>query len=134
MSEDSVEDFVNRGGKIQQSKMHKPRKGERLPGSRHIGGPGDTNSSRTRGINANTVGSKVVGESVNEGNWEKTRSGDYLNSHTGVRSNRPGNLGEPSNSDKLAYYQKELSRLKSSPNSFKSHIADAEKMIRRYSK
>ena len=61
VAEDEMADFIAGGGKITQVPFKPPRKGERLGGSRHIGGRGDTPTSRHKGISANTQGNKVIG-------------------------------------------------------------------------
>ena len=61
VAEDEMADFIAGGGKITQVPFKPPRKGERLGGSRHIGGGGDTPTSRHKGISANTQGNKVIG-------------------------------------------------------------------------
>ena len=72
---------------------------------------------------------------VTEGQaYSKTPSGDYRNAHTGVVTSKPGvNPGEPSSAQKLKYYTDELERMQTNPAAKKSHIAHAEKMIRKYS-
>ena len=55
VTEESVDDFLARGGKIQQGKTHKPRKAERWQGSSHIGAAGGKGSKGTvSGMAANT--------------------------------------------------------------------------------
>jgi len=61
VAEDEMSDFLDSGGKITQVPYKQPRKGERLGGSRHIGGGGDPSTSRHKGISANTQGNKVIG-------------------------------------------------------------------------
>lgn len=55
VDEDSVEDFLAKGGKIQFGKTHKPRKAEKWQGSSHIGGAGGKGTKgRVSGMGANT--------------------------------------------------------------------------------
>jgi hypothetical protein len=73
-------------------------------------------------------------EFITEADFSKDPSGLYRNMHTGVLVNKPGeNLGEPSNAHKADYYRKELERLKLSPTPRKTHIAHAERMVKKFS-
>ena len=116
-----------------------PHKGKMVPGKIVRHDPGKGGYSPAYVVNIGEYESKIVPvhhvkQDVAEGNWSKDRAGNYLNTHTGVRNTSPSNPGEPSNKEKFEYYRKKLVQLKSNPNSFKTHIAHAEKMLKRYSK
>jgi len=70
VAEDAVDDFLAKGGQIQQGKLHKPRKSERWQGSSHIGAAGGKGSKGTvSGLGANTNpkgGKPVVTADINE--------------------------------------------------------------------
>lgn len=72
---------------------------------------------------------------LDEAKLVKDPSGHYLNLQTGRLTDRHGNTGgEPDDRHGLDYYTKERDRLKANPNSYKSHIKHAEKMVKRYSR
>lgn len=77
----------------------------------------------------------VSKEKVDESNWIKTPNDSHYNLHTGVSSI---NKGEDTSYDDAKnahdYYKKEVERLRANPNSYKSHIKDAEMMLRRAKK
>lgn len=60
--DDAVKDFLAKGGEIQKGKTHKPRKSERLGGSRHIGGGGDKMKSSRTGISSKPTGKAIAGQ------------------------------------------------------------------------
>ncbi len=71
----------------------------------------------------------------------ETKYSDGYDSSTGMMHGRPYNDpmrrhpgNEPSDSEKLKYYQEKLADLKANPDSYKTHVRDAELMIRRYSR
>ena len=80
VAEDEMSDFIAGGGEITQVPFRKPRKAERLGGSKHIGGPGDPSTSRFKGISANTQGKAVIGQAkrVLEAPGDKGSSREHL--------------------------------------------------------
>jgi|GEM_PF-2876659 len=60
--DDAVKDFLAKGGQVQKGKTHKPRKSERLGGSRHIGGGGEKMKSSRTGISSKPTGRAVAGQ------------------------------------------------------------------------
>jgi hypothetical protein len=85
LAEDAVDDFLARGGEIQQGKFRKPRKSEKTDyGSRHIGGMRDAvagKGGKTLGKAAATNfmgGGKAV---VGEGGCNHTREGEMCPEH-----------------------------------------------------
>lgn len=60
--DDAVKDFLAKGGEVQKGKTHKPRKSERLGGSRHIGGSGEKMKSSRTGISSKPTGKAVAGQ------------------------------------------------------------------------
>ncbi len=85
LAEDAVDDFLARGGEIQQGKFRKPRKSEKTDyGSRHIGGMRDAvagKGGKTLGKAAATNfmgGGKAV---VGEGGCNYTREGEMCPEH-----------------------------------------------------
>lgn len=59
--EETVDDFLKRGGTVQQLKMRKPRAGEKWQGSAHIGKSSERPGRSTTGKAANTRGLPVIG-------------------------------------------------------------------------
>jgi hypothetical protein len=85
LAEDAVDDFLARGGEIQQGKFRKPRKSEKTDyGSRHIGGMRDAvagKGGKTLGKAAATNfmgGGKAV---VGEGGCNHTMEGEMCPEH-----------------------------------------------------
>ena len=87
---DPVEDFLARGGQIQQGKTHKPRKGEKWQGSAHIGAAGGKGTKgRVSGMGANTStkGGKPV---VSVENYVQGHSAGFKpGAGPGIQSNQP---------------------------------------------
>jgi len=107
VAEDEMADFIAGGGKITKVPYKQPRKGERLGGSRHIGGGGDTPTSRHKGISANTQGNKVIGQTKRVAETKadyKIKSigtdskGDYyISPSTGKKVYRKAKVGDHEN-------------------------------------
>lgn len=83
LAEDAVDDFLARGGEIQQGKFRRPRKSEKTDyGSRHIGTLGGSGKpSKVSGTAANTrVGAKPV-VAVEASGCNHTREGEMCSEH-----------------------------------------------------
>lgn len=111
MAEDAVDDFLARGGKIQQGKTHQPRKSEKTDyGSRHIGGQRDAvagKAGKTLGRAAATNfmgGGKAV---VGEGGCNATMEGEMCAEHGMSKCGTHESVAESRSNDAL------LARIKS---------------------
>jgi hypothetical protein len=87
--DETVDDFLKRGGKIQYGKSQKgPRKPGLSMASRHIGGGGEKMKASRTGLGAKTQGSSVVGmttrtaESIEEDNMKKLNESEINQAST----------------------------------------------------
>ena len=71
--DDAVADFLSKN-KPTVGKTHKPRKSERLGGSRHIGGGGDKMKASRTGISSKPTGKAVAGQASLGEDGQKTMS------------------------------------------------------------
>lgn len=88
---DAVKDFLAKGGQVQQGKTHKPRKSERLGGSRHIGGGGEKMKSSRTGISSKPTGKAVAGQ-ARLGEQGDVTAGTGFQQGTSVVKAAPGQI------------------------------------------